>query len=200
MDLKGTFEKFSSLLNERLRLGVYTTEDSIRYTFYSALLSSTDLKPSDLILEHPHPVIEGAEIDTVVIGSNGRPPMAIEFKYDRCNPGGRPQNRTQRAAAVMADIFRLFKVPVSLATVKYFVYITDSEMAGYFRNPTNRLHEFFELAGTAPFFIGSSRFHSFSATFTARIAPLLSECSVLSSHSAALAKDHCVRVFQVVAV
>jgi hypothetical protein len=167
MELKSAFQRFAVLLNERFTAGVYTTEDSIRYTFCTALLSTSELQHLDLILEYPHPEIPGAEIDLVVTGSSARPPIAVEFKYDRGNPGGSNQNRTQRAAAVMADIFRLAKVPVSLASAKYFVYITDSEMAGYFRNPTNRLHEFFELAEAAQFaiaggIVSESRFDRFS--------------------------------------
>ncbi|MDX6531697.1 MAG: hypothetical protein QOH41_3987 [Blastocatellia bacterium] len=196
MELNNTFQKFSDLLNERFRRDVYTTEDSIRYTFYAALLSTTELEPIDLILEHNHPGIQGAQIDTVITGSNG---IAVEFKYDRGNPGGSNQNRTLRAAAVMADIFRLVKVPSSLATEKYFIYITDSEMARYFRNPTNRLQEFFELTGTAQFSITSSRFQSSSPTFTTRIAPLVCDCAVVSVYSADLAGGHCFRAFQVLA-
>jgi len=66
MRLAHTFKQFSTLLGERLGLEVFTTEDSIRYTFYTALLSSTGLKHTDVILEHPHPVIPGAEIDTII--------------------------------------------------------------------------------------------------------------------------------------
>jgi hypothetical protein len=115
MHIADTFKQFSALLGERLRLGVLTTEDSIRYTFYIALLSSGDMKHTDVILEHPHPLIPGAEIDTIIRGVNGRQPLAVEFKYDRGNPGGTNQNRTQRAAAVVGDMFRLVKVPNSVA-------------------------------------------------------------------------------------
>src|SRR5713226_5255731 len=107
MQLADTFKQFSTLLGERLGLGVFTTEDSIRYTFCIALLSSGGLKHTDVILEYPHPVIPGAEIDTIIRGVNDRQPVAVEFKYDRENPGGTNQNRTQRAAAVVNDIFRL---------------------------------------------------------------------------------------------
>ena len=94
------FKQFSTLLGERFALGVFTTEDSIRYTFYTALLSSGGLKHTDVILEHPHPVIPGAK-DTMIRGTDERSPVAVEFKYDRGNPGGKNQNRTQRAAAVV---------------------------------------------------------------------------------------------------
>ena|SRR5213593_1895018 len=136
--LAEAFERFANLLTERLELRVFTTEDSIRYTFYAALVAS-GLKHTDLVLEFPHPAIPEAEIDTIVREGDGRQPVAIEFKYDRANPGGTNQNRTKRAAAALVDIYRLVKVPPSLATVKYFVYVTDGEMAGYFRNPANRL-------------------------------------------------------------
>lgn len=201
MELKNsTFQTFSDLLDERFRRKVYTTEDSIRYTFYAALLSTTELKPIDLILEYDHGGIQGAKIDTVVCGSNGSPAIAVEFKYDRSNPGGSNQNRTQRAAAVMNDIFRLVKFPSSPVTDKYFIYITDSEMAKYFRKVTNRLQDIFDLTGPAQFPITASRFQSLSPTFTTHIADLVCDCAVASAYSAELSGDHCLRAFQVHAV
>jgi hypothetical protein len=135
MGLQSAFAEFGRLLDERLSLGVLTTEDTIRYTLYFALTTSGDLKHTDLTLEYPHPTMPGAKVDTVIAAASDRESMAFEFKYDRANPGGSNQNRTQRAARVLIDLFRLVKVPAEMAAAKYFVYVTDAEMAGYFRNP-----------------------------------------------------------------
>src|SRR5436309_2964376 len=103
MEFDQTFRSFASLLNERLQRGVQTTEDCIRYTFFHAALQE-GIAHTDVVLEYRHPAIVGAQIDTLITRDGG---VAIEFKYDRANPGGTNQNRTQRAAAVLNDIFRL---------------------------------------------------------------------------------------------
>ncbi len=200
MQLADTFKQFSTLLGERLGLGVFTTEDSIRYTFYTALLSSGGLKHTDVILEYPHPVIPGAEIDTIIRAVNDRQPVAVEFKYDRGNPGGTNQNRTQRAAAVVNDMFRLVKVPNSVAAVKYFVYVTDAEMARYFKNPANRLVDLFDVSGTTRFTLTKSVFQGFSQTFVTCIASLACDCQVGGVLAADLPLNHHVRAFEVLAV
>jgi hypothetical protein len=194
MNLQPVFERFASLLRERLAARAFTTEDSVRYSFYCAL-ASEGVYHTDMILEYPHPSLPGAEIDTVIRPSGERPPLAFEFKYDRANPGGRNQNRTQRAGAVFRDIFRLAKVPPEIATAKYFIYATDSEMAGYFRNPANRLAEMFE-SGVEPMRYGQSVFSGFSQTFLSSIAELCCDCHVSRVFSADL-DTHCVRVWSV---
>jgi hypothetical protein len=187
------------MLRERLELQVLTTEDSIRYTFYAALLSSGDVTHTEIVVEHPHPTIEGAQIDSVIHGNSERKSIAVEFKYDRGNPGGTNQNRTQRAAAVLVDLFRLAKVPDSAAVVKYFIYVTDSEMAAYFKNPSNRLGDFFEMNEQGPLTLGLSRFIGFSKTLVDRVQPFACDCQVVKVFAAHLPADHHLRVFQVVA-
>jgi len=200
MPLADTFKEFSELLGERLGLGVCTTEDSIRYTFYTALLSSGRFRHTDVILEHPHPVISGAKIDTIIRGVHDRQPVAVEFKYDRANPGGKNQNKTHRAGAVVNDIFRLARIPNSLATVRYFVYVTDAEMAGYFRNPSNRLEDLFDVSGPARFALNPSVFSRFPKTFVTCIESLACDCQVRSVFAADLPVNHHVRAFEVLTV
>src|SRR5207302_4080338 len=78
---------YVTFLNRRLSAGVHTTEDSIRYTFYAALLEE-GVRPEDVILEDRHSNIERALVDTLILDANRRPAIAIEFKYDRSIPGG----------------------------------------------------------------------------------------------------------------
>ena len=137
----------------------------------------------------------GAKVDTVIVAAGGRESMAFEFKYDRANPGGSNQNRTQRAAKALIDLFRLVKVPADVATAKYFVYVTDAEMAGYFRNPVNRLHKLFELAAGAEYPIGTDSFQGYSRTLATMVAPLVSTCVVTRVFAADLPANHCVRIF-----
>src|SRR4051812_47686838 len=120
MGLQRAFEEFRRLLDERLSLGVITTEDTIRYTLYFALTALGGLKHTDLTLEYPHPTLRGAKVDTVIAAVADRESVAFEFKYDRANRGGSNQNRTQRAAKALIDLFRLAKVPAEVAAAKYF--------------------------------------------------------------------------------
>lgn len=91
-----TWERFAELLGRRLTKGVFTTEDSVRYTFFTALLEWERLAPEDIVLEHRHPTIASALIDTWIPQLNGAG-FAFEFKYDRDIPSGKNSPRTQRA-------------------------------------------------------------------------------------------------------
>lgn len=195
--LQRAFVEFGRLLEERLSFGVLTTEDTIRYTLYVALMSSGGLRHTDLTLEYPHPTIPKAKIDTIVSVRGDRESVAFEFKYDRANPGGSNQNRTQRAAKALIDLFRLVRVPGAVARSKYFVYVTDREMAGYFRNPVNRLDDLFELAegGDLPFHADS--FGGLSRTLTTMVTPFVAECIVTGVFAAELPGDHSLRIFRV---
>lgn len=129
------FEEFGRLLEERFRRGVVTTEDSVRYTFFAALLKS-GVAPEQVVLEYPHPAIDRAKIDTwLPTYKDGS--IAIEFKYDRDPPGGKNQPKTQKAGAVFKDLRRQALVAKAIGVRSYFVYVTTEEMAVYFRNPQN---------------------------------------------------------------
>jgi hypothetical protein len=196
MQFAEIFERFAMFLRERLQLGLFTAEDSIRYTFYAALLSS-GLRHTDLILEYPHPDMPGAEIDTIIRPGGQLQSVALEFKYDRANPGGTSQNRTQRAAAALVDMFRLARVPSSLANVKYFVYVTDAEMFGYFKNPANQLRDLFDVSGAQRLTLGLSVFHGHPKTFVSRIAPFVCDCELSGAFAAELSFEHHLRAFEV---
>lgn len=197
MKLQEAFVEFGRLLEERLSLGIITTEDTIRYMLYVALTTSGGLNHTDLTLEYPHPTLERAKVDTVIRETAGRESMAFEFKYDRANPGGSNQNRTQRAGKALIDIFRLVRVPSNVATGKYFVYVTDAEMAGYFRNPVNRLHSLFELADGATFALSVGGFAGYSRTLVTMLEPMACTCIVSRVFAADLPANHCVRIFRV---
>ena len=52
--MKDIFAEFAQLLRKRFGQGAYTTEDSIRYTFFAALLVKSDFEAQDVVLEYPH--------------------------------------------------------------------------------------------------------------------------------------------------
>ena len=192
-----TMKLFAELLDERLRSGVPTTEDAVRYTFFHALLASSGYRHTDVVLELPHPAMEGAQIDLVVRARGELPSFAGEFKYDRTNPGGTTQNRTQRAGAVFNDLFRLARVPDSLTPAKYFIYLTDPEMASYFRNPSNELPRFFELPIGQSFPVTHGFVAARARTFREKIRGSITECTAVGALRRELAGGHCLRIYEV---
>ncbi|MFC1975481.1 hypothetical protein ACFLXQ_03670 [Chloroflexota bacterium] len=144
--MKLIFAEFSALLKTRLNHLVFTSEDSVRYTFFAALLHTTKIAPHEIILEFPHPSIPGAQIDTYVPSTPDRKGLVIEFKYDRQPPGGRNMPRTQNAGEVFNDLYRLARFEEDPSADRLLVYLTDAGMAGYLSNSRNQLTDFFQLA------------------------------------------------------
>lgn len=166
MMLHATLERFSDLLSVRLIKRIFTTEDSVRYTFFTALLQQSGLKPEDVVLECPHPSIAGAEIDTW-IPSFEAGGLAIEFKYDRDIPSGKNTPRTQKAGKVFHDLYRLGQIKNGARCL--FIYLTGPEMASYFSNPSNGLTEFFSLPQGRTFPIDSAFMSGKSSTFASSV-------------------------------
>ena len=122
------------------------------------------MKPNEIILEYPHPEIKRAKIDTFIPPKNGKDGVAIEFKFDRKIPSGRNTPRTQKAGKVFADIFRL--ALLNFDNVKrYFVYVTDKEMATYFQNTSNYFKDFFDLKSEEKLIINEEYLHRRPTTF-----------------------------------
>ena len=135
------FTDFARLLETRVSREVPTTEDSVRYTLFAAMLRN-NVEPQAVILEFPHPVIPRAEVDTWMSDFQGKD-VAIEFKYDRDPPGGKNQPKTQKAGAVFGDLRRLQLL--GKRAVCYFIYVTTKEMDVYFGNPSNGHEELYKL-------------------------------------------------------
>lgn len=135
--MKQVFDSFAALLRRRFSTSIVTTEDSIRYTFFAALLDA-GLKPHQTIQELPHPVIDRKEIDTWIPDYEGSE-YFIEFKFDRVPSSGLTQNKTDRSGKLLNDMLRLAMVPsgVDKARRRLFVYLTDGGMHTYFTNPNN---------------------------------------------------------------
>ena len=126
---------FAALLQTRVDHDVWTTEDSVRYTFFAAMLRN-NVAPHEVIQEFPHPALGGKkEVDTWMTNFHGKA-VAIEFKYHPSR-GGNP-NATQRAGDVFKDLRRLHVL--SDDAVCYFVYVTMKEMDSHFRNQHGNLY------------------------------------------------------------
>jgi hypothetical protein len=194
MPLGTVFERFADLLDHRLSRGILTTEDSVRYTFFYALTETLKLHPTEVVLEHPHPVLPGSKkIDVLISAAPQRPTIALEFKYDR-NNSDHNKARTKQAAAVVTDVFRLARMPASVAALKYLVYLTDPEMESHFLSPKNRLSELID-AGAQGHRLTPGIFSGHSKTFREGLGEFETECRITGVLSKRLAADHSLRVF-----
>ena len=139
-DIDTIFDDFVQLLNIRLKHRRYTTEDSIRYTFFASLIRN-GVEPHQLVLEFPHPSIENAKIDMGLIYDEEKFSIAFEFKYDRDVPSGKNLPVTQKAVKIFEDFYRLCQTGV----LSYFIYVTNRKMANYFSNSSNGHTELWNL-------------------------------------------------------
>ncbi len=162
------FEEFGRLLEKRFRREVATTEDSVRYTFFAALLKS-GVTPDQVVLEYPHPEIDRAKIDTWLPDYKGSS-IAVEFKYDRDPPGGMNQPKTQKAGAVFKDLRRQALVARATGVRSYFVYVTSEEMAVYFRNPNNGHSELWSLERGSDMYIDEKYLSGKPKTFQSTLS------------------------------
>jgi hypothetical protein len=188
------FENFGELLDERFELGVVTTEDSVRYTFFAALLQA-GVKPHQVVLEYPHPSIERAKIDTW-IPSYKEGSVAFEFKYDRDPPGGKSQPKTQKAGYVFKDLRRQVKVAKGVGIRSYFIYVTSEEMAVYFRNPNNGYAELWELIQGGKLKIDENYFSNKPETFMNTLGGTF-QAYVVGTFSRALPGGNYLRAYEV---
>jgi hypothetical protein len=69
MQIEQVLEHFSAMLSARLEAKVFTTEDSIRYTFYSAAALYGGVRHTEVVLEYPHPTMPDARIDTFLLAN-----------------------------------------------------------------------------------------------------------------------------------
>ncbi|HJV45277.1 MAG TPA: hypothetical protein VJ824_06075, partial [Bacillota bacterium] len=113
---------FVEALRLRLDKGVFTTEDSVRYTFFTTLMNELNVQPYEVILENLHPSIERIKVDTYIPSTTNRKGLVSEFKYDREIPSGKNAPRPHKAGKVFADIYRLFQFDTDSNTVKWLVY------------------------------------------------------------------------------
>ena len=195
--MKEIFQVFSALIDERLSTKVFTTEDSVRYTFFLALLESGFCKHTDILLEMPHPSIPKAEVDLFISAGDNRPATAFEFKFDRPIPSEKNSPRTQKAGAVFKDLFRLARVPAAKASQRYFIYLAASEMADYFRNPDNRLAPIFGLPEGKTYTLPAGFVNGFADTFQRVAGEWATPCSLLSVYSQNLSHQHALRIYLV---
>ena len=161
---KNIYKSFNEILKKRLQNNVFTTEDSVRYSFFAALLRQPSFDPNDIIMEYPHNRIKNAQVDTYIPNYKGKE-VIIEFKYDRKIPSGKNAPRPQKAGKHFNDMSRLLDFGTILPATRLFVYLTDNEMASYLRNPSNNLADYFDMIPKSRLEIDEGFFRNKSKTF-----------------------------------
>jgi hypothetical protein len=197
MKINSIFKDFATLLEERLYADIFTTEDSVRYTFFHALLSGGFCNHTEITLELPHPTIAKAKIDLFIQPSDQRPSSAFEFKYDRPIPSKKNAPRTQKAGAVFKDLFRLARIPVETASIRVLIYLASQEMQDYFSNPNNGLSAFYNQAIGNPYQVTSDMMTSKASTFRSVVEDWFTPISVTCLYRRDLSRQHAMRIFQV---
>jgi hypothetical protein len=188
------FREFGLLLEKRLNDKVTTTEDSVRYTFFAALLRH-GVSPEQVVLECPHHGIDGARIDTW-LPSYKDTPVAIEFKYDRDPPGGRNQPKTLKAGAIFKDLKRQALAAKKMDAKSYFVYVTTEEMAIYFNSPNNRHDRFWSLKQGSEMLIDEQYLLDRPKTFSNTVGGSF-KAKVIMAYSKDFSNGWYLRVYQV---
>ena len=189
------FEEFGKLLDERFKRDVITTEDSVRYTFFAALLKA-GVRPHQVVLEYPHPAIDRAKVDTW-LPSYKEGSIAFEFKYDRDPPGGKHQPKTQKAGYVFKDLHRQLHVAKGIGVRSYFIYVTSEEMAVYFRNPNNGHSDFWALGTEEKLYIDEQYFSNKPQTFLNVLGGAF-QANVVGVFSRTLSGDNYLRAYEVI--
>lgn len=187
------YERFASNVNDRILSRQHLTEDSVRYSFFHALLQSTNIQQHEIILELPHPKFPGKEIDTYICPSNEMQEAFFEFKFHRASNSTSP--KPQKAGSLFKDINRLASLAGSSRSC-VVIYLTCSEMAAYFQANEVNYSRFWQYQTGSDFIYDQS--------FVTRTTPTFQKASgehhtsrVHVEFSAALAEGHHLRVYNV---
>ncbi len=191
--LPATYKRFASFLQERLSTNQHLTEDSVRYSFFLAVLETTDIKQHEMILELPHPKFPGKEVDTYIASTADRPELFVEFKFHRATKSNSP--KPQKAGSLFKDISRL--APLASGNQHCLVvYLTCYEMARYFAKNEATYSAFWAQPAGGSFVFDSSFVSNTTDTFR-KASGEVNDAHVHVEFSAELSDEHHIRVFDV---
>jgi len=181
---------FQKYLEDRLETNIHLTEDSVRYSFFSALTAQNAFEQHEITLELPHPQIKNAEIDTYIKSKNIE--AFLEFKYHRKSNSTSP--KPQKAGSLFKDFIRLSSLNGSAK--KYVVYFTDSEMATYFHKHNSQYSDFWSKQS----FEFDDIFLSKTTSTFKKVCGNVVDCKIQTVFSSCLATGHEIRVYCVTAI
>jgi hypothetical protein len=119
----------------------------------------------------------------------------VGIKYDRRTPSGKNQPRSNKAGALLNDFFRLGALDENVE--RRVIYLTDGEMASYFRNPHNGLVGLFDLAQSAQFAIDGSLLAPLAKSVKDKIKVPIFPCYAVGDFARSLSRQHELRVYEV---
>lgn len=157
-----TYDRFTEFLEKRIASSQHLTEDSVRYSFFSAVLQTTPIEQHELILELPHPKYPEQAIDTYVAAADDRPELFFEFKFHRTSGSKSPT--PQKAGSLFKDVARLASLH-SNGRRCVVIYLTCSEMATYFEKNEAAYSAFWRQATGSEFIYDKAFLAKTSSTF-----------------------------------
>jgi hypothetical protein len=197
--MKKLASEFSNFLRVRLNVNVHTTERDITYTFFASLVKFGYYEPHEILLEYDHP--RGGKVDTYIPSNNGKNGLVMECKYDRRIPSNNSSPKTQKAGKIFNDLFRLASFANEQNVIKWFIYLTDDEMMGYFNNPANNLYDFFNLAQGSVLIIDNDYLNSKPQTFIKQITIYdIDKINITCVFDSNLPASHKIKIFEVAGV
>jgi hypothetical protein len=184
------------LLHKRLRANVFTTEDSVRYTFFAALLRC-GVEQEQVVLEARHPSIPGALLDVLIYNASQDPiaEAAMEFKYDRAIPGGGTLPRTQKSGKAFAELARLLRWPNPIA--RFFIYVTGRELYGHLTSSRSPLTQIFTASCGQTYDLDATFFTTLPNTFRDATGDWPGPATIQVMTTEKLPLDHYLWVFSI---
>jgi hypothetical protein len=116
---------------------VYTSEDSVRYSFFSALLQEAYARPEEIVLDYPLLDPQGT-LEMYIGPSPNRPVMMADFRYSRPVPARDDRPRLLFAAQVLGDLARLAGIGLRSAD-RLLVLLLTRETITYLKHPSRGL-------------------------------------------------------------
>lgn len=162
----------ATALQHRFNLGLHTTEDAVRYTFFASILSELKCGPERLILEYPHPKRERALVDAWISSWNDEPEIALEFKFHRRPPDAKNRPRTMLAGSILSDLSKLADFDDSKVVRRIFVYVYGAEMQQYYNNKNNGMTDLF-VQGSTDVLVTDQILEGKSETFLNNAGPIV---------------------------
>jgi hypothetical protein len=138
------------------------------------------------------------ERDFLIIPQDNRLSSALEFKYDRAIPSRQNLPKANRAGVFFNDLLSLAYVPKSTAARKFFVYITDPQMASYFRNQNNRFAGLFELGMGEALQVSNEFLDRCRPSFEAKALCHFIPFEAVEVYACDLSEQHLLRILEIV--
>jgi hypothetical protein len=191
-DLTPALAEFAKLLKRRLERSIPTNEDTVRYTFYYALIEGLKLKPEDIMVEPPHEKIARARLDLKTFELE----YSFEFKYENIQLTTKDESTSgQLPMRMFSDVFRLATLHAA-GKEPVFIYLTARWGKNYLRNTKWKLVEAFNLPVGNSLLIDESYLKERPHILTRNIGNIV-PCRINSIYSCCLPNEHALRVYRV---